>query len=137
MKNWVLLYSVANLKLVFCRLDSCWATIKLISFAKFMVIHLTNKNKIIPAFLLAVVICVTAFQSFKKNVPGKAPNIILIVADDLGYSDLASYGNKLIQTPNIDALGKEGIRFSQAYVTAPICGPSRIGLLTGRYQQRF
>jgi len=86
---------------------------------------------------LAVITCLTAFKSLKKNDPHKAPNIILIVADDLGYSDLSSYGNKLIQTPNIDALGREGIRFTQAYVTSPICGPSRIGLLTGRYQQRF
>lgn len=65
------------------------------------------------------------------------PNVILIVADDLGYSDLACYGNKHIETPNIDALGKEGIRFTQAYVTSPICGPSREAILTGRYQQRF
>jgi arylsulfatase A-like enzyme len=69
--------------------------------------------------------------------PNKAPNIILIIADDLGYSDLASYGNKNIHTPNIDGLGKEGIRFTQAYVTAPICAPSRMAIMTGRYQQRF
>ena len=65
------------------------------------------------------------------------PNIILIIVDDLGYSDLASYGNKQIQTPHIDALGKNGVRFSQAYVTSPICAPSRMGIITGRYQQRF
>lgn len=103
---------------------------------RYIVKHLIHK-KLIPAFVLAVIVCVMAFRSFKKNVPVKAPNIVLIVADDLGYSDLSSYGNKLIRTPNIDALGNEGIRFTQAYVTSPICGPSRIGLLTGRYQQRF
>lgn len=65
------------------------------------------------------------------------PNIILIIADDLGYSDLASYGNKNIQTPHIDSLGSGGIRFTQAYVTSPICSPSRMGIITGRYQQRF
>ena len=69
--------------------------------------------------------------------PKKLPNIILIVADDLGYSDLSSYGNTAIHTPNIDALGKEGVRFTQAYVTAPICSPSRMSIFTGRYQQRF
>ncbi|MXV51891.1 sulfatase-like hydrolase/transferase [Pedobacter sp. HMF7647] len=68
---------------------------------------------------------------------GKRPNIVLIVADDLGYNDLSSYGNKLISTPNIDALVKEGTNFSQGYVSAPICSPSRAGLMTGRYQQRF
>lgn len=67
----------------------------------------------------------------------RRPNVIVILADDLGYSDLASYGNPIVQTPNIDALGKEGVRFTQAYSTAPICSPSRAGLLTGRYQQRF
>jgi len=65
------------------------------------------------------------------------PNIILIITDDLGYSDLASYGNKHVSTPNIDSLGIKGVRFTQAYVTSPICAPSRMGIITGRYQQRF
>jgi len=64
-------------------------------------------------------------------------NIILIIADDLGYSDLASYGNKNVHTPNIDTLGIRGVRFTLAYVTSPICAPSRMGTMTGRYQQRF
>jgi arylsulfatase A-like enzyme len=66
-----------------------------------------------------------------------SPNIILIIADDLGYSDLASYGNSSIQTPNIDGLGTGGVRFTRAYVTSPICSPSRMGIMTGRYQNRF
>lgn len=65
------------------------------------------------------------------------PNIILIVTDDLGYSDLASYGNTHLHTPFMDGLGKDGVRFVQAYATAPICGPSRAAIITGRYQQRF
>ncbi len=65
------------------------------------------------------------------------PNIIFIVADDLGYSDLHSYGNPAIHTPNIDSLGMGGIRFTRAYVTSPICSPSRMGMMTGRYQNRF
>jgi arylsulfatase A-like enzyme len=65
------------------------------------------------------------------------PNIIVIVADDLGKTDLALYGNTITETPNIDRLGAEGTVFNEAYVTAPICSPSRAGLLTGRYQQRF
>jgi len=79
------------------------------------------------------------FFSFIYTVQGQTrpPNVILIIADDLGYSDLASYGNTAIHTPNIDSLGKKGVRFSQAYVTSPICAPSRMGIITGRYQQRF
>jgi arylsulfatase A-like enzyme len=74
--------------------------------------------------------------SFKRKTV-KQPNVILIIADDLGYSDLASYGNANIHTPYIDALGISGIRFTRAYVTSPICSPSRMAILTGRYQNRF
>jgi arylsulfatase A-like enzyme len=66
----------------------------------------------------------------------KAPNIILIIADDLGYGDLGVYGGRDIRTPRLDRLAEEGIRLSQGYVSAPYCGPSRAGLMTGRYQQR-
>jgi arylsulfatase A-like enzyme len=69
--------------------------------------------------------------------PGAAsPNIILIVADDLGFGDLGVYGGS-IATPHIDALANSGIRYSSAYATAPICSPSRAGLLSGRFQGRF
>lgn len=68
---------------------------------------------------------------------GKKPNVILIVADDLGYGELGCQGNKEIPTPNIDSIARNGVRFTQAYVTAPLCSPSRAGLMTGRYQQRF
>ena len=65
------------------------------------------------------------------------PNIIVILADDLGYGDLGFTGSREIKTPNIDALAHKGVVFSNAYVTHPYCGPSRAGLLTGRYQARF
>jgi arylsulfatase A-like enzyme len=67
----------------------------------------------------------------------RRPNIVMIVADDLGYADIGVHGSKDIPTPNIDALAKVGIRFTDAYVTGPHCSPTRAGLLTGRYQQRF
>lgn len=63
-------------------------------------------------------------------------NIILIVADDLGYGELGSYGGN-IPTPHLDSLARSGVRFTQAYVTAPFCAQSRAALLTGRYQTRF
>src|SRR5262245_58842201 len=65
------------------------------------------------------------------------PNLIMIFCDDLGYSDLACYGNRTIRTPNVDRLASRGVRFSQFYVTAPACSPSRTSLLTGQYSQRF
>jgi arylsulfatase A-like enzyme len=67
----------------------------------------------------------------------RKPNILLIVADDMGYADLGIHGSRDVRTPHIDQLAKEGIRFTDAYVTGPYCSPTRAGLLTGRYQQRF
>lgn len=62
---------------------------------------------------------------------GRRPNIVFIMADDLGYGDLGCYGQKLIQTPNIDRLAAEGLRFTQAYAGGPVCAPSRCVLMTG------
>lgn len=67
----------------------------------------------------------------------RPPNIVFLFSDDLGYGDISLYGSEEIPTPNIDALGKQGVRFSNAYVTAASCSPSRAGLISGRYQQRF
>ena len=65
------------------------------------------------------------------------PNIVLIVADDLGYPDICAYGCSSGRTPHIDSLAQRGVKFTDGYVSAPICSPSRAGMLTGRYQQRF
>jgi len=65
------------------------------------------------------------------------PNILLILADDLGYGDLGFQGSKDIQTPHLDKLAAGSIRFTDAHTTASVCSPSRAGLMTGRYQQRF
>lgn len=63
-------------------------------------------------------------------------NVVLLVADDLGYSDLSSYGAPDIRTPHIDSIGARGVRFEQFYTNGPECSPTRTALLTGRYQQR-
>jgi arylsulfatase A-like enzyme len=66
------------------------------------------------------------------------PNVIFIVADDLGYADIGAQAvSKDVKTPNIDSIAKAGVRFSSAYVSCPVCSPSRAGFLTGRYQERF
>ena len=65
------------------------------------------------------------------------PNILFIMADDLGYGELGCYGCKDIHTPVLDHLAEQGIRFTDFYANAPVCSPTRLSFLTGRYQQRF
>lgn len=65
------------------------------------------------------------------------PNIVIILSDDAGYGEFSMNGSKTIQTPQIDSIGKAGIQFTNGYVSGTVCSPSRAGLLTGRYQQRF
>lgn len=67
----------------------------------------------------------------------RRPNIVLILADDLGYAGVGCQGCRDIATPNIDSIAAGGVRFTDAYVTCPVCSPTRAGLMTGRYQQRF
>src|SRR5262245_6082723 len=67
----------------------------------------------------------------------KKPNIVILLADDQGYADTGFQGCKDINTPNIDALAKGGVRCTNGYVSGPYCSPTRAGLMTGRYQQRF
>lgn len=87
-----------------------------------------------PAFLL-IVAC--AFSSALAAETPRRPNVIVILADDLGYADVGFNGCKDIPTPNIDSLAKHGTRCSNGYVSHPFCSPTRAGLLTGRYQHRF
>ena len=72
-----------------------------------------------------------------SSFQSRQPNIVVIVADDLGYADVGVHGGKDIPTPNIDAIARNGVRFTDAYVSGPFCSPTRAGLLTGKYPQRF
>src|SRR5262245_25095712 len=87
--------------------------------------------------LLALFACavVASIASAKQEL---RPNIIVIVADDLGYADTGFQGiSKDVKTPNIDTIAAGGVRFTNGYVSCPVCSPTRAGLMTGRYQQRF
>ena len=66
-----------------------------------------------------------------------SPNIVFIMADDLGYGDLGCYGNDRVQTPHIDGLANGGLRFLDFHSSGPMCTPTRAATLTGQYQQRF
>jgi arylsulfatase A-like enzyme len=67
----------------------------------------------------------------------RKPNVIVLLADDLGYADIGVHGSREVATPNIDSIAKNGVRCTSGYVSCPYCSPTRAALLTGRYQQRF
>lgn len=71
------------------------------------------------------------------DVSAEKPNIVLLFADDAGYGDFGFHGSRHFKTPHLDQLAKSGVRLSQFYVTGETCGPSRAGMLSGKYQQRF
>ncbi len=79
----------------------------------------------------------TAREEAVAPTQDRRPNVVVILADDLGYGDLGAQGNTSVPTPRIDSIATAGVRFTDGYVTAPVCSPSRAGLLSGRYQQRF
>ncbi|MCA8890111.1 MAG: sulfatase-like hydrolase/transferase [Parvularculaceae bacterium] len=85
------------------------------------------------AVLLA---CVMGKAALAANV-ASPPNMIFIMADDLGYADLGVFGSHHISTPNLDQLARDGLKMTQGYANSAVCSPSRAALLTGKYQQRF
>lgn len=87
-------------------------------------------NTLAAALAAALTLCPSSLQAADK------PNIIVILADDIGYGDLSCYGAKLVQTPNLDRLAREGRRFTDAHSPAASCTPSRRALMTGRYSWR-
>lgn len=90
---------------------------------------------VLPALCLAV-IDPDAAQPATVQAAGQRPNIVLVLADDLGYGDVGAYGARHIRTPAIDSLARQGVRFTQFFASANVCTPSRAGLLTGRYPVR-
>ncbi|WOH38710.1 sulfatase-like hydrolase/transferase [Thalassotalea fonticola] len=80
---------------------------------------------------------VHSYQSKATTSPDSKPNIVIIYSDDQGWGDVGYHGYNDVYTPNIDKLAKQGTQFSQAYVSASVCGPSRAGLISGVHQQKF
>ncbi len=88
------------------------------------------------ALLKSALASATCFTVGLNFLPAQKPNVIILLADDLGYADIGCYGNKTIKTPNIDRLYSEGVHFTNFYVNSAESTPTRAALLTGRYQQR-
>lgn len=109
---------------------------RLIRHSPFVICHyLPLMHPLLP-FLLFLA-CFLTVASATQAPASARPNILLVVADDLGYGELGCQGNPQVPTPHIDSLARHGIRFTSGYVTAPYCAPSRAGLMTGRHQARF
>ncbi|WP_235951537.1 sulfatase-like hydrolase/transferase [Crateriforma spongiae] len=89
--------------------------------------------RLIQAFVVTGLVLSATFVSGAET----KPNIILLFSDDAGYADFGFHDSVVMQTPNLDRLAESGTRLTQFYVSASVCGPSRAGLMTGRYQQRF
>lgn len=83
--------------------------------------------------LLLAILCAISLHA----KAAEKPNIVLLFSDDAGYADFGFQGSRHFKTPHLDGLAQSGVRLSQFYVTASVCGPSRAGMLTGKYQQRF
>ncbi|HSK13409.1 MAG TPA: sulfatase-like hydrolase/transferase [Phnomibacter sp.] len=95
-------------------------------------------TRLMRSIVILGAVCIGSSCSGIKNEKEKTkPNIIIILADDAGYADFGFMGSEDIQTPHLDALRGDGALFTQHYVSSSVCSPSRAGLLTGKYQQRF
>lgn len=106
--------------------------------------HAFRRKLETPIMKRTFIVCIVGLWSIGANVATSAaadvprnPNILVVVADDLGYGDIGVHGGKDVPTPNIDALAAAGVRCTSGYVSAPYCSPSRAGFLTGRCQTRF
>jgi arylsulfatase A len=89
-----------------------------------------------PSFLTALLLATLGSLHANEETPKQKPNIVIFLADDLGYGDLGCYGHPVIQTPNLDAFAKQGTRFTQFYAASAVCSPSRSAILTGRTPYR-
>ncbi len=99
--------------------------------------HLLHRITTLGLLWTAAVVADSPYSTAYSADSARRPNVLIILADDLGYADVGFQGCQDILTPNIDALAKGGVRCTNGYVSGPYCSPTRAGLLTGRYQQRF
>lgn len=97
-----------------------------------------GRAPIAPQILsVAVAFAVVLLAAAASRAAPPRPNVVIVLVDDFGWGDLSCYGDSMVETPNIDRMANEGIRFTQGYVASPICSPSRCALITGQYPGRW
>src|SRR5271167_226777 len=94
-----------------------------------------NRRELLAAAATAQLV-LTSCGPLKREAVAK-PNIVYIMADDMGYADLSCYGRREYKTPNIDSIATGGVRFLQAYANSSVCSATRTAIITGRYQYRL
>lgn len=99
--------------------------------------HTHASTSLLKPLLLSPLLLCSFVEPTTAAANETRPNLIKIFVDDLGWGDPGSYGGDLVPTPGMDRLAEEGVRATAGYVTSPVCGPSRYGLISGAYQQRF
>jgi len=99
--------------------------------------HPLTRRDLLRGAAAGIVTLATGGDRGNAQPPGKPPNIVFILADDLGYADVSCYGRPDLRTPNIDGLAARGLRFTQAYANSAVCTATRTALITGRYQYRL
>ena len=87
--------------------------------------------------VIATVFTTVMYHGSTVDIPSKPPNIIILLADDLGMGDVGCFGNDTIRTPSIDKLADEGVKLTHHLAAASVCTPSRAAMLTGRYPIRY
>src|SRR6188768_3143803 len=95
-----------------------------------------QRRPFVSWFLIAAILWSASSNRLARAAPGRTPNIIILLADDLGYGDIACFGNPKFKTPNLDRMAEEGARLTQFNTPAPFCAPTRAALMTGRYPFR-
>src|ERR1035441_4313479 len=96
-----------------------------------------TRRSVLRGAALGIAAIAAGVDPLSSEPASKSPNIVFIMADDLGYADVACYGRPDLRTPNIDGLAARGVRFLQAYANSAVCSATRTALITGRYQDRL
>jgi arylsulfatase A-like enzyme len=97
---------------------------------------MNKTTRLVTALVAVLLLPLDILQAGEQRNTARKPNIVLILADDLGYGDIGAHGCKDIPTPNIDRIGSGGVRFTDAYANGSFCTPTRAALMSGKYQQR-